>query len=156
MSEDKDEKYLGLDRGEKDSSSLESKYDLEDSNTENDELKSAYARFTSAWTRRVVQENSKLLLYRTVLRNSCLHDMKAAEALFETTAENLPEFEANSQSFLTAYSEMQNESIHLAEIDEIMAQLHDADRNIAETRKNTVRLGIETRSMLDDLRKQLG
>lgn len=43
-----------------------------------------------------------------------------------------------------------------AEIDQIFTQLHEADKRIAETRQNTVRLGIETRSMLDDLRKQLG
>lgn len=53
-------------------------------------------------------------------------------------------------------SELENESEYSAEIDEIFTQLHEADDDIAETRQNTVQLGIETRSMLNDLRKQLG
>ena len=53
-------------------------------------------------------------------------------------------------------STAQDESKFSTKIDEIFVQLHDVDRDIAETRKNTVRLGIETRSMLNDLRKQLG
>ena len=62
------------------------------------------------------------------------------------------ELAINTQDILTA----QNESKYSTELDEIFTQLHDADRHIAETRKNTMRLGIETKSMLDDLRKQLG
>ncbi|NJL51919.1 MAG: hypothetical protein HC930_06280 [Hydrococcus sp. SU_1_0] len=53
-------------------------------------------------------------------------------------------------------SETENNSKYSAELDEIFTQLHEADYCIAETRQNTVRLGIETRSILDDLRKQLG
>lgn len=53
-------------------------------------------------------------------------------------------------------SELENESEYSVELDEILTQLHEADSHIAETRQNTVRLGVETRSMLDDLRKQLG
>ena len=45
---------------------------------------------------------------------------------------------------------------YIAKLDEIITQLHDADRHITQTRQNTVRLGTETRSMLNDLRKQLG
>jgi hypothetical protein len=52
-------------------------------------------------------------------------------------------------------SELENESKYSAELDEVFTQLHEADDYIAETRQNTVQLGIETRSMLDDLRKQL-
>jgi hypothetical protein len=53
-------------------------------------------------------------------------------------------------------SELENESKYSAELDEIFTQLHEADDYIAETRQNTTRLRVETRSMLDDLRKQLG
>lgn len=53
-------------------------------------------------------------------------------------------------------SELENESEYSVELDEILTQLHEADSHITETRQNTVRLGVETRSMLDDLRKQLG
>ena len=55
-----------------------------------------------------------------------------------------------------ANSKTQEYLKYSTELEEIFTQLHDADRHIAETRQNTVRLGIETRSMLDDLRKQLG
>ena len=50
----------------------------------------------------------------------------------------------------------QKDSEYSAELDEIFTSLHKADDHIAETRQNTVRLGTETRSMLNDLRKQLG
>ena len=53
-------------------------------------------------------------------------------------------------------SETEENSEHSAELEKIFTKLHAADDRIAETRQNTVRLGIETRSMLDDLRKQLG
>jgi hypothetical protein len=53
-------------------------------------------------------------------------------------------------------SELENESKYSAELDEIFTQLHEADDYIAETRQNTTRLRVETRSMLNDLRKQLG
>lgn len=56
----------------------------------------------------------------------------------------------------TARLGTQKDSEYSAELDEIFTSLHKADDRIAETRQNTVRLGIETRSMLDDLRKQLG
>lgn len=52
--------------------------------------------------------------------------------------------------------ELEVDSEYSAELDEILSQLNDTDDRIVETRQNTVRLGIETRSMLDDLRKQLG
>ncbi len=42
------------------------------------------------------------------------------------------------------------------EEEEIFNLLHKADEYIAETRQNTMRLGIETRLMLNDLRRQLG
>ena len=47
-------------------------------------------------------------------------------------------------------------SEYSAELEKIFTQLQEEDRLIAKTRQNTVQLGIETRSMLDDLRKQLG
>jgi hypothetical protein len=52
--------------------------------------------------------------------------------------------------------EVENESKYSAELDEIFTQLHEADDYISETRQNTTRLRVETRSMLNDLRKQLG
>jgi hypothetical protein len=53
-------------------------------------------------------------------------------------------------------SELKKETEYSSELDEIFIQLHEADERIAETRQNTTRLRVETRSMLDDLRKQLG
>jgi len=64
--------------------------------------------------------------------------------------------EKDNQIIEVEDSELENESKYSAELDEIFTQLHEADYCIAETRQNTVRLGIETRSILDDLRKQLG
>ncbi len=63
---------------------------------------------------------------------------------------NIPTYSGEVQD-----SELDKESEYSAELDKIFTQLHKADDRIAETRQNTVRLGIETRSMLDDLRKQL-
>jgi hypothetical protein len=65
-------------------------------------------------------------------------------------------FEESTQIPEIKNFELQEESKYSAELDEILTQLHEADDRIAETRQNTVQLGIETRSMLDDLRKQLG
>lgn len=87
----------------------------------------------------------------TTLRNSCIHDSEIAADFFERTIEN-KELAVNAQDTLTT----PNESKYSTELDEIFTQLHDTDRYIAKTRKNTVRLGIETRSMLNDLRQQLG
>lgn len=53
-------------------------------------------------------------------------------------------------------SETEENSEYSAQLEKIFTQLQEEDHLIAETRQNTVRLGIETRSMLDDLRKQLG
>ncbi|MEM6612063.1 MAG: hypothetical protein AAF652_07385 [Cyanobacteria bacterium P01_C01_bin.72] len=53
-------------------------------------------------------------------------------------------------------SKTEENSEYSAELEKIFTQLQEKDNLIAETRQNTVRLGIETRSMLDDLRKQLG
>jgi hypothetical protein len=53
-------------------------------------------------------------------------------------------------------SELENESKYSAELDEIFTQLHEADDCISDTRQNTSRLRVETRLMLNDLRKQLG
>jgi hypothetical protein len=54
------------------------------------------------------------------------------------------------ESPVTDWSEEEN-----AQLDEIFTQLHEADDYIAKTRQNTTRLRVETRSMLNDLRKQL-
>jgi|GEM_PF-5562449 len=84
------------------------------------------------------------ILAKTVDEGGSLHITvpgNHAKAINQTSQLEIPEIE---------------ESKYSTELDEIFTQLHDADRHIAETRKNTMRLGIETKSMLDDLRKQLG
>ncbi len=53
-------------------------------------------------------------------------------------------------------SETEENSEYSAELEKIFTQLQEKDELINKTRQNTARLGIETRSMLDDLRKQLG
>jgi hypothetical protein len=72
------------------------------------------------------------------------------EAIFKTV-DTTREFKTEKEK----NSELENESKYSAELNEILTQLHEADDYISETRQNTSRLGVETRSMLDDLRKQL-
>ena len=52
--------------------------------------------------------------------------------------------------------EIEENSEYYAELSTIFTQLHEADSYIAKTRQNTVKLGLETRAILADLRKQLG
>ena len=94
-------------------------------------------------------------LYLTELRSSCMHDSEVAK---DEIVNNFSRAIENTElEVVTQYtSKRQNESENSIELNKIFTQLHDADQYIAETRQNTVRLGTETRSMLDDLRKQLG
>ncbi|MEO1005184.1 MAG: hypothetical protein AAFW67_04875 [Cyanobacteria bacterium J06638_38] len=84
--------------------------------------------------------------------NHCFTDLKTAKALFDKEFEQEVEFKLN----LISNSEINNESEYTVELDEILTQLHQADDRIVAIRQNTARLGVETRSMLSDLRKQLG
>ncbi|MEM6613792.1 MAG: hypothetical protein AAF652_16345 [Cyanobacteria bacterium P01_C01_bin.72] len=52
--------------------------------------------------------------------------------------------------------EAQNESQYSTALDKIFAQLHQADEQTERTSQNTLRLAMETKSMLNDLGKQLG
>jgi hypothetical protein len=85
-----------------------------------------------------------------------MNDAAAAAAETIKAAKAAKARAAKAFSETAKNSELENESKYSAELDEVFTQLHEADDYIAETRQNTVQLGIETRSMLDDLRKQLG
>ena len=79
-----------------------------------------------------------------------------SKAIDELILESREHSEKEIQIIGVENSELENESECSVELDEILTQLHEADSHIAETRQNTLRLGIETRSMLDGLRQQLG
>ena len=99
---------------------------------------------------------------KTAFIHDCLVDLEAAKNLYdekETVQLQLGEVYKRVELpkyVLESNLEKLEESEYSAELDETFTQLHEADDRIAETRQNTMRLGIETRSMLDDLRKQLG
>ena len=147
MSEDRSQKmYDGSEKNNEDSGLFESK----DASLDNDSRYTLSVKQLEAVVDKTLSDRFAYIAMTDRQRRGIDRNIKLMCESVDTT--DIMEIEVDGQYT----SEAHDEQKYVSELDEIFTQLQDADRDIARTRRNTVSLGIETRSMLKDLRKQLG